>query len=427
MRMVTIDDVCTFVGGSQPPKSTFIYEEKEGYIRLIQTRDYKTDRFITYIPEATAKKKCSAQDVMIGRYGPPIFQILRGLEGAYNVALMKACPKDVILNDYLYYLLKQKNLFLYIDSLSSRTGGQTGVDIPSLKKYPVYLPEKPYQEKVVKILKGIDDKIDTNNKIRKKAEDLLWEMWLHEFAKNANSYKENNLLEICTHATDSINPFDSPSKEYIYYNIPTFDETGAYTIEVGANIKSNKFLVKDTDVLVSKLNPWFNRVILADRTAICSTEFVVLRTANRYLRNFLYVICTSQPFIGYCSTNATGTSNSHKRISPELMLDFKANFSLQAAEDFGRKVDPYISMIINIVNQNLSLSSTRDFLLPMLMSGQVAISDSTPNAHILEFNNQEHKQYDVRQAARSFGENSTDDTADLVKEFIKRRKNDSKS
>ena len=109
------------------------------------------------------------------------------------------------------------------------------------------------------------------------------------------------------------------------------------------------------------------------------------------------------------------------------MLDFKANFSLQAAEDFGRKVDPYISMIINIVNQNLSLSSTRDFLLPMLMNGQVTVADPMPNAHILELNNQQHEQYDVRQAARSFGEDSTDDTADLVKEFIKRRKNDSKS
>ena len=63
----------------------------------------------------------------------------------------------------------------------------------------------------------------------------------------------------------------------------------------------------------------------------------------------------------------------------------------------------------------------------MLMNGQVTVADPMPSAHILEFNNQEHEQYDVRQAARSFGEDPIDDTADLVKEFIKRRKNDSKS
>lgn len=76
---------------------------------------------------------------------------------------------------------------------------------------------------------------------------------------------------------------------------------------------------------------------------------------------------------------------------------------------------------------NRELKELRDWLLPMLMNGQVTVADPMPNAHILELNNQEHEQYDVRQAARSFGEDSTDDTADLVKEFIKRRKNDSKS
>ena len=42
-----IKDVCDFVGGSQPPKSQFIYVSKPGYVRLIQTRDYKTDAFPT--------------------------------------------------------------------------------------------------------------------------------------------------------------------------------------------------------------------------------------------------------------------------------------------------------------------------------------------------------------------------------------------
>jgi hypothetical protein len=63
----------------------------------------------------------------------------------------------------------------------------------------------------------------------------------------------------------------------------------------------------------------------------------------------------------------------------------------------------------------------------MLINGQVTVADPKPSAHILEFQNQEYEQYNVRQAARSFGEDSTDDAADLVKEFIKRRKNDSKS
>ena len=68
-----------FEGGAQPPKEYFINEEKEGYIRLIQIRDYKTDNYLTYIPIDMARKFCTEDDIMIGRYGPPIFQILKGL------------------------------------------------------------------------------------------------------------------------------------------------------------------------------------------------------------------------------------------------------------------------------------------------------------------------------------------------------------
>ncbi|BDZ01413.1 hypothetical protein MUTS16_24860 [Escherichia coli] len=69
-----IKDVCDFVGGSQPPKSQFIYVSKPGYVRLIQTRDYKTDAFPTYIPISSTKKFCDEFDIMIGRYGPQFFK-----------------------------------------------------------------------------------------------------------------------------------------------------------------------------------------------------------------------------------------------------------------------------------------------------------------------------------------------------------------
>src|SRR5690625_2002968 len=109
--VLTLDDVCSFAGGAQPEKSVFSHKEQSGYIRLIQIRDYKSDKDIVYIPEKLARKKCLTTDIMIGRYGPPIFQILRGIEGAYNVALIKATPKENIEREFLYYFLKNDSLF----------------------------------------------------------------------------------------------------------------------------------------------------------------------------------------------------------------------------------------------------------------------------------------------------------------------------
>ena len=119
---------------------------------------------------------------MIGRYGPPIFQISRGLTGAYNVALLKAKPKKCIDREYLYYFLKQDAVFQYVDKLSARTGGQTGVDLVSLNKYPIRLPEDIRdQHQLVSILCTLDAKIACNNRINAELEAMaktLYDHWL---------------------------------------------------------------------------------------------------------------------------------------------------------------------------------------------------------------------------------------------------------
>ena len=160
-----IDDNITFSGGAQPPREVFKFEPEEGYIRLIQIRDYKSDKFITYVPQKLAKKFCTADDVMIGRYGPPIFQILRGIEGAYNVALIKAIPKFGVDKEFMYYFLKRDPLLRVIESYSQRTSGQTGIEMDVLKAYPMHLPPLPEQRKIAQILSTWDKVIATTEKL----------------------------------------------------------------------------------------------------------------------------------------------------------------------------------------------------------------------------------------------------------------------
>lgn len=151
----TVDDIIEFQGGSQPDKKYFEYNKSENNIRLIQIRDYKTSDFITYIPNSLAKRFCKKDDIMIGRYGPPIFQILQGIEGAYNVALMKAIPKKGN-KEFIRYFLKQENLLRYLEGMSQRTAGQAGVEIPKLKKYPFPYPPIELQNQFAEIVQKID-------------------------------------------------------------------------------------------------------------------------------------------------------------------------------------------------------------------------------------------------------------------------------
>ena len=153
--MLTVDDVIEFTGGAQPDKKYFEYEPAEDNIRLIQIRDYKTDNYITYIPKSMAKRFCDADDIMIGRYGPPIFQILKGIEGSYNVALMKATPK-MGNKEFIRYFLKQECLFNYLDGLSQRTAGQSGIEMSALKAYPFPYPPIELQEQFEQFANQVD-------------------------------------------------------------------------------------------------------------------------------------------------------------------------------------------------------------------------------------------------------------------------------
>ena len=151
----TVGDIIKFQGGSQPDKKYFEYVPSKDNIRLIQIRDYKSDKYITYIPRAMAKRFCTAEDIMIGRYGPPIFQILKGIEGSFNVALMKATPKQGN-REFIRAFLKQDCLLEYLEGLSQRTAGQDGIQMDKLKAYPFPYPPIALQDRFATFVTEVD-------------------------------------------------------------------------------------------------------------------------------------------------------------------------------------------------------------------------------------------------------------------------------
>ena len=147
-----LGDVCELVGGMQPPKSTFQYKPLPNYVRLVQIQDFRRSDLAVYIPQEEAKRQFNKTDVMIGRYGPPVFQILRGLSGAYNVALMKTVPTENLLKDYLYYLLQEPGIQNAVINQSQRSAGQSGVQKEFLEQFGVFVPSIDKQQKIVEML-----------------------------------------------------------------------------------------------------------------------------------------------------------------------------------------------------------------------------------------------------------------------------------
>lgn len=256
-EIVPFGDVCEISGGSQPSKDNFIYEPKEGYIRLVQVRDYRTDKYITYIPKEKAKKFCTKTDIMIGRYGPPIFGIFSGIEGAYNVALMKAIPNEERLDkEYFRWFLKTSGLVRFVEKTSKRAAGQDGVRKERLYQYPVPIPPLPEQQRIVSILDqafAAIDKAKANAEQNFKNAKELFESYLQGvFEKKGDDWEENVLKDVCDlKSGTTISPsLERTEGDVLYTKVGDMNLPGN-EVEIST---SSRF-VKSTEIKINQIIP----------------------------------------------------------------------------------------------------------------------------------------------------------------------------
>lgn len=299
-----IGDLIRFEGGSQPPKAEFKSEYEDGYIRLIQIRDYKSDDYLTYIPEKSARKFCDETDIMIGRYGPPIFQILKGIKGAYNVALMKAIPdENKVLKEYAYYYLQLDSLFTLIDKLSRRSSGQTGVDLDALNNFPMPLPSIEEQNQIIKVIKLAEDMVLKQEQLIEKKKEfkkglmqklLSGEVRFKEFDDKWKKAKLDNYIEPISRECGK------PSEGYWRLGLRSHGKgTFHQFVDDPTKVSMDKlYKVKANDLIVNITFAWEHAIAVAnseDEDKLVSHRFPTYEfKENAYSEYFKYYILQSR-------------------------------------------------------------------------------------------------------------------------------------
>ncbi len=164
-------DACDLQGGAQPPAATFIDEPRDGYVRLLQIRDFSTDAHKTYIPDTGKLKKVTEDDVLIGRYGSAsgdkakdsLGRVCRGLSGSYNVALMKLCPVQVG-REYALQLVSDSSFYGYLQGVSSKAV-QSGFSKAELGQYKVIMPPSDLAEAFEQFGKAVWERVKANREL----------------------------------------------------------------------------------------------------------------------------------------------------------------------------------------------------------------------------------------------------------------------
>jgi type I restriction enzyme S subunit len=363
----------------------------------------------SYTDQATFQERISRSvpepgDLIVTREAPmgEVGIIPAGVQCCLGQRLVLVKP-DASKIDRHYLLYAMQSPFVQKQIGASDETGSTvsNLRIPALKELAIPLLDNA--DEIGAVLAAIDAKIDLNNRINAELEVLaktIYDYWFVQFDfpdAKGRPYKSSggamawsdtlkreipvgwelrHLAELVLVSTSAINPAKNPEKVFRHLSIPSFDECGSFVLEPGSSIGSNKFNVQPRDLLVSKLNPWSSRVVADTDHAdlICSTEFVVWRCGNAARQAYLNAIATHPRFVMHCTQSASGTSNSHRRVNPQVMMRYQLPYSSSTAQRFGELTAPFLTQRVKSAAENRELTQLRDWLLPLLMNGQVRVA-----------------------------------------------------
>lgn len=235
-----------------------------------------------------------------------------------------------------------------------------------LAQIPVVVPPVEEQRRIAAVLGALDDLIEA---------DRL-QLARLESAARAVAATAPVTIEMGEIAEPMWTKQARPSGAVEHYSLPAFDEGAMPEHVAGEQIQSNKLPLSDPCVLVSRLNPKWERCWMAypGANAVASTEFVPL-VGKCVTPEEVWAVASATEFWDQMRTHVTGTTGSHQRVDKAAVLtltvpDIRA---LPAAER--RQVVSFVRAARGLRDEIADHTRVRDELLPLLMSGKVRVSE----------------------------------------------------
>ena len=307
---------------------------------------------------------------------------------------------------YIFYLLKYKKNEIISKAVGSI---QKNLYISALENIELCHNDKIEQRKISLVLKKVDEKIYNNNLINEKINLIAKDIYNHWFLqsdfpnKNKLPYKSSGgkmvwnwklkrdipdgwkvlkIKDCVKHINTGLNPRDNfkLGKGNIKYvtvkNLTSdgnIDFSGCDNIdETARKIIHNRSDVSRDDILFASIAPLGRCVIVKENPKdwdINESVFCIRPDFEKISPEYLYLYFMSDYFIKKAEHSSTGSIFNGIRITtledmPILIPDKKV------MKQFTNEISNLLMMKYNKEKENRKLISLRDFLLPLLMSGQ---------------------------------------------------------
>lgn len=272
---------------------------------------------------------------------------------------------------YLAYAIEASDVSAYITGSAQPKLNQQG-----LSKIPIAAPMLHEQRGIAATLTALDDKIASNSRVVQIALDLL-DALSAKVGTELPSAALGSLVEI---ARDTVNPDRFGEERVALYSLPAFDD-GARPEHVSAStIMSNKLELKQPTILLSRLNPRFNRTwwVAAPelRPALASTEFTAITAKSPEFLAAVWLALRDDCFRAELARRVTGTSGSHQRVRPADLLTIEVPDVSMVGQETSRLALALLEVVESRRDQSAKLVKLRNALLPELLSGRIKVPES---------------------------------------------------
>ena len=318
-----------------------------------------------------------------------------------GMVLLRSDQKSID-SGYLFAFLRSATFQKQVISNGSGSA-QPQLPIAALLNICLPLPTYGEQRKIAAVLSILDAKINLNNRINAELEALaktIYDYWFVQFDfpdANGRPYKssggkmvwndalkreipsgweivrldglvslvkEGGAIGVIGDATPYVGLEHIPRKSIVLSSWSTADKA-----------TSNKIAFQKGDILFGKIRPYFHKVALAMVDGIASRDAIVMRPKSADVPGFALQTVFSDVFVESATASSTGSK------MPRADWKVMKTYAVALPEKTSNLLLRYQSMFDGIasklelhVQQNRELTQLRDWLLPLLMNGQVRVA-----------------------------------------------------
>ena len=349
-----------------------------------------------YSTQKLEKFKVFPNDIVIAMTGATIGKVGRNKSGRtvfLNQRVAKINPNFKEDLDFIYYCVSNTVFLEYVLNNVDSKSAQANISHFGIGNFEINWYDRETRQKIAKVLLSLDDKIFINNQINQELEAMaktLYDYWFVQFDfpdQNGKPYKSSGGKMVCNpelkreipegwgveklgditicHDSKRV-PLSSNDRELVKGKIPYYGATGIMDY-VNDYIFDGDYVLmaEDGSVMTEKGTPILQRI--SGKNWVNNHAHVLEPVKNHSCKLLMMLLKD-------VSVMKIKTGSIQMKINQENMNKIVVPaIPLELLFEINQKLEVIDKQQLNLIEENKQLTQLRDWLLPMLMNGQVKV------------------------------------------------------